>query len=176
MNPALLNSIIVNPTKFRENLRKQFSLNYDLPVKDATNIEISVYNWALQESVSLKIVKKWENKNFTQIYIDRMRSIFINLKNPEFRNKVLSHEILPRQVGFLSHPEMCPERWQALMEQQMKLDENRGKIKVTASTELFTCRKCRSKRCTYYELQTRSSDEPTSIFVSCLECNSKWKQ
>ena len=47
---------------------------------------------------------------------------------------------------------------------------------MEAVTDSFTCRKCRSKKCTYYELQTRSADEPMTLFITCIDCGTKWKQ
>ena len=40
---------------------------------------------------------------------------------------------------------------------------------------LFTCGKCKSKRTTYYQLQTRSADEPMTTFVTCKDCSKRWK-
>lgn len=176
MNPAVFNSIVNEPQKFRDHLRRQITTLYSLSEKDAANIEISIYNGTLQEATYLKIVKKWENKNFTQIYLDHLRSIFINLKNPEFLNRIVSGEIAPQQVGFLSHQEICPTRWSTLLEMKAKRDESRGQRPVTASTGLFKCRRCRSEKCTYYELQTKSGDESTDIFVQCSICLFNWKQ
>ena len=34
----------------------------------------------------------------------------------------------------------------------------------------FTCNTCKSKKTTYYPLQTRSAEEPMTTFVSCLNC------
>ena len=147
-----------------------------LSEKGAANIEISVYNYSLEEAHRQKIVKKWENRNFCQIYLDRMRSIYINLKNPEFMEKIMNGEFKEQQVGFMSHHEMCPERWRLLMEQKMKRDQNSQGTTLSASTDMFTCRKCQSKKCVYYELQTRSADEPSTIFVTCLNCGKNWKQ
>jgi transcription elongation factor S-II len=39
----------------------------------------------------------------------------------------------------------------------------------------FTCNRCKSKKTTYYQLQTRSADEPMTTFVSCLNCDKNWK-
>ena len=47
--------------------------------------------------------------------------------------------------------------------------------KIEASTDDFTCHKCKSKKCSYYQLQTRSADEPMTTFVTCLNCNARWK-
>lgn len=43
-------------------------------------------------------------------------------------------------------------------------------------SDLFTCEKCNSRRCTYIQLQTRSADEPMTTFITCLECNYRWKK
>ena len=38
------------------------------------------------------------------------------------------------------------------------------------------CSRCKKKtNCDYYQLQTRSADEPMTTFVTCLECNKQWK-
>jgi transcription elongation factor S-II len=45
----------------------------------------------------------------------------------------------------------------------------------TASIFLY-CSSCKKKtRCDFYQLQTRSADEPMTTFVTCLECDRKWK-
>ena len=75
----------------------------------------------------------------------------------------------------MTHQEMDPSRWQLLIEKKMKRDSSKFDKKVQASTDMFTCRKCKSKKCTYYELQTRSADEPATIFVTCLDCGKNWR-
>ena len=37
-----------------------------------------------------KIVKKWENSYFVQIYIDRLRTVYINIQNEELLFKLKS--------------------------------------------------------------------------------------
>ena len=39
----------------------------------------------------------------------------------------------------------------------------------------FKCRKCGSKKTDYYQLQTRSADEPMTTYVTCNNCGLKWK-
>lgn len=39
----------------------------------------------------------------------------------------------------------------------------------------FTCRKCKGTKTSHYALQTRSSDEPMTIFVTCLTCGARWR-
>ena len=45
----------------------------------------------------------------------------------------------------------------------------------TRSEGLFTCSKCKKNNTTYYQLQTRSADEPMTTFVSCLDCMKRWR-
>ena len=43
------------------------------------------------------------------------------------------------------------------------------------STDQFKCGKCGQRKCTYYQMQTRSADEPMTTFVTCTVCNNRWK-
>lgn len=40
---------------------------------------------------------------------------------------------------------------------------------------MFKCGKCKSKKTTYYQMQTRSADEPMTTYVTCLNCGQHWK-
>jgi transcription elongation factor S-II len=84
-------------------------------------------------------------------------------------------ELLPQTFAMMTHQEMNPAHWRTLIDQKIKRDANKFTTNIQASTDMFTCKKCKSKRCTYYELQTRSADEPATIFVTCLDCGKNWK-
>ena len=68
-----------------------------------------------------------------------------------------------------------PELIQELIDKKIKREASKFNTNIQASTDMFTCRKCKSKKCTYYELQTRSADEPATIFVTCLDCGKNWR-
>jgi len=171
----IVNSMIIgNPAVFRKNICDKLTPLLGDDVK-SINLEKAIFNYVLKECVSLKIIKKWDNQNFVQLYLDRLRSIYINLKNPELLSQLQSGEITPQTLAFMTHQEMNKERWKDLIEKKMKRDVSKFTTNTQASTDMFTCRKCRSKRCTYYELQTRSADEPATIFVTCLDCGKNWK-
>jgi DNA-directed RNA polymerase subunit M/transcription elongation factor TFIIS len=42
-------------------------------------------------------------------------------------------------------------------------------------SDTVVCNKCKSKKVVFYSLQTRSCDEPMTIFYTCMNCNKKWK-
>jgi transcription elongation factor S-II len=166
---------IVNPENFRDNVRRKLN-----PILDdenmVLNLEKGIFNYSLQEAGFRKIVKKWENPQFVQLYTDRLRTIYLNLKNKNLIEQLKSNEITPQGLAFMTHQEMNHEKWQDLMEKKRILDANKFNNNIQASTNLFTCGKCKSKRCTYYSLQTRSSDEPETIFVTCLDCGKNFKK
>ena len=165
---------IKNPTNFRSNICvKLCDIIGDEMI--SINLEKGVFNYAIKEGTSKKIIKKWDNSRFVQLYLDRLRSVYINLKNVELLDQIKSGEITPQTLAFMTHQEMNQTRWKELIEQKIKRDINKYETKIQAPTDMFTCRKCKSKRCTYYELQTRSADEPATIFITCLECGKNWK-
>jgi DNA-directed RNA polymerase subunit M/transcription elongation factor TFIIS len=163
---------ISNPTQFRQNLRTKFASL--IPEKTATNLEKAIFNYAIQEATKKKIIKKWENPFFAQIYTDRLRTIHRNL-NKDIIAVIQSGELTPQQFAFMTHQEMNPEHWTELIQKKVKRDASKFNTNIEASTDMYTCKKCRSKRCTYYEMQTRSADEPATIFVTCLDCGKHFR-
>ena len=169
-----MSKTIGSPEVFRKNVSSKINQILEDENK-SINLEKGIYNFTIIESDSKKIVKKWENPHFVQIYIDRFRSIYINLKNNDLLQQIKSNEITVQSVAFMSHQEFRPEHWSKMIEQKIKLDAAKYTVNIEASTDMFTCKKCKSKRCTYYELQMRSADEPATIFITCLDCGKHWK-
>ena len=179
-----MNRTIVDPTKFRLNVRNKFKVilkcvDEKSPLSIASgNMEKAIFNYAIKECRNRKIICKWDNPLFVQIYIDHLRSIHVNMKNPMNYELIVSQSIAPKDFVFMTHQEMNPSRWEELIKAKRIRDENKFNAKIEASTDMFTCPKstCRSKKCTYYELQTRSADEPATIFVTCLDCGKNFKK
>jgi transcription elongation factor S-II len=167
--------VIENPEKFRSNVRNK--LNELIQNENhSKNLEKGIYNWSLKESTQRKVIKKWDNLYFIEIYEEHLRSVYINLKNnPKLLETLVTEQVKAHEIAFMTHQEMKPERWTELIDKKMKLDRNKYEINMEASTDTFTCRKCKSKKCTYTQAQTRSADEPMTTFVSCINCGNRWK-
>ena len=165
---------IANPEQFRLNIRDKLNLILENE-KHSSNLEKGIFNYALKEATNRKVVKKWDNQYFVQIYLDRLRSIYINLKNTEILEQIKNGTIQAHIVAFMSHQEMRPDKWKELIEEKAKRDANKFEQNIEASTDTFTCRKCKGNKCTYYQMQTRSADEPMTTFCSCILCGNRWK-
>ena len=113
-------------------------------------------------------------------YKAKFRQLSFNLKdskNRDLRRAVLSGQIDPPDLVFLSPEELGSEERrlgnQKIREHAMWECE-RGQKNV-ASTDQFQCGKFKQRKCTYFQMQTRSADEPMTTFVTCTVCNSRWK-
>jgi len=144
--------------------------------KKARNIEKSIYNKCLEDATKRVIIKRWDNKMFVLTYIDKFKHVYFTIKNPEIMDKINKGIIKTSEIAFKNHEELYPEKWSILTEEKKFRLENKYFPKIEASTDSFICRKCKSTKCTYTQVQTRSADESMTIFVTCLDCKSRWKQ
>ena len=146
------------------------------------NIERSIYNYSIKKANENYIVKKWDNKKFKSIYFNKVRAVYTNLKsnsyvnNKSFVDRVKKNEIKTKDIANLKNHEVFPEYWKEKIDIKMKRDQMLFEMKPESMTDAFLCKKCKKRECSYYEVQTRSADEPMTVFVSCLNCKTRWRQ
>ena len=97
------------------------------------------------------------------------------MNNKKLLQTLISGEIKSHEIAFMTHQEMLPEKWDELIRIKSIRDKNKFEQNMEANTDRFTCRKCYSKKISYYQLQIRSSDEPMHISLTCLDCGLRWK-
>lgn len=107
------------------------------------------------------------------------RSKYLNLKEP--RNREFCASIYNGVIDVCSFIRMTGEQMksQELRELEAKILE-RSIIDATvakqeAETDIFFCNKCKQRKCSYRQLQTRSADEPMTTYVHCVVCGNNWK-
>jgi len=165
---------IINPNIFRKNVVDNLNLIIN-NIKISENLEKGIFNYSLKTSEEKNIIKKWNNDYFVTIYIQKFKMILYNLKNEIILNKLINKEFKAHELAFMTHPELRPDLWNDLIELKKIKDENKFTPKIEASTNDFTCSKCKSKKCTFYQMQTRSADEPMTTFVTCINCGNRWR-
>lgn len=128
--------------------------------------------------VETAMFEKWGRTNGPNKF--KYRSVMYNIRdpnNPDFRRKVLLGIFPPHSICELTPDDMASD---ARQQQNEKIKEKalfeceRGGP-PQASTNQFKCGRCGKHETTYYQLQTRSADEPMTTFVTCVNCNNRWK-
>ena len=167
----------------REYAREKFQEVFPgKPVK-AKHAEIAVYNWSVEQTKGRKYAVKggydfeepsWENKLFRSRYRHRLMSVLFNIKkNPDLMNRIKC-----KDLETLSSGQMWPEGPQGQTEKrirQREIDIELAKAKLEAEYEgILKCPKCKSNKTSYYQMQTRSADEPMTTYAQCI-CGHKWK-
>jgi len=140
------------------------------------NLEKRLFNWAVSTTRISGEIPSWENRAFRELYKLKFLNIQYNLQHSSnFKERLISGEIKPSSVTSMSATAMWPDgpTADAIHKRKEQLvDKEKTKEEIVG---LFTCGKCKSKRTTYYQMQTRSADEPMTTFVTCLNCEKRWK-
>jgi DNA-directed RNA polymerase subunit M/transcription elongation factor TFIIS len=167
----------------------------------ARNCERSVLNWTFKKFP--KDEAAWDNKHFRATYKQKLVNLLTEFKREKSKMVAMSLsttgdgvkvklDVTPQLVCRLQRKELESTKlaWypaeildpnglysQAMFNLKTKeLAMEAAKAKQDEDyAGMFKCGKCKSKKTTYYQMQTRSADEPMTAYVTCLDCNNRWK-
>jgi len=157
-------------------------LGAHLTETDRIDLEKGIYNASLIEADSKGIRKHWENPDFAILYKSAARRCIANLDpaayvaNSRLLTRLKEGEFPAHQVPFMSARELYPEHWQSLADEHMKRETLMLEGPQEEGSSMFTCNRCKKSKTRYWEMQTRSADEPMTIFIRCLNCGKEWRQ
>lgn len=164
------------------------------------NAEKSIYNWAVQQTRGQNDVASWENRLFRWRYkhkvlhllseLGRAPVVEAGLEVVDDRVNLqlklvpqLVHRIQRKQLDVKGLAKYPPDLlWPdgpfssmmfKLREKDMMMEAARAKEQDYNG--LFKCGKCKSTKTSYYQMQTRSADEPMTTYVTCKGCGNRWK-
>jgi DNA-directed RNA polymerase subunit M/transcription elongation factor TFIIS len=172
-----------NKHKVRDEFHNLLLNNIYMSPLEATDLEIGVFNCTIDYALSNKIQLSWKCQLFIDTYINIARSIYSNLKtNSYIGNKDLLKrmteykEFNPHMLPYMQCHNIFPERWKSIIDKNNLRIKEAYEFNIVAMSDMITCMRCKSKKVSYYELQTRSGDEASTLFMECLICGKKWKQ
>jgi transcription elongation factor S-II len=126
-------------------------------------------------------------------YVDKVRSIAFNLKNNmQLSLNLVFGAVTCDELVKMSAEELASEEQRKQRAEQDKKSNDSKRLdwdqanedKINAmcgitgdllNASLFTCGRCKSIKTTSTQKQTRSADEPMTVFVLCLNCGTRWK-
>lgn len=153
-----------------------------LPLKTVQLIEKGIYNYSINKCNEKSFIPLWDNMEFIEIYVSKTKNIFSNLKtnsyvkNVSLIEKLKKDIIKPYDLAFLDTYKLFPEIWTDILEEKTKIEKILKESLKESATDMFECPRCHKRKTIYCEVQTRSSDEPMTKFITCLECGCKWKK
>jgi len=174
-NEDILTTDLTNTeTQINETRVKMIDIFNTILNNDKSKIlEQEIINYCCGLGKERNISVSWENEVFKKIYINKCRSMYSNLQNNKNNSKLIKNI---ENVPYMSFQEINPKLWKRLLDNKYKRDKDLYEQTQEAMTDEFKCGRCKSRKCTYYELQTRSADEAMTTFITCLNCGNRWKQ
>lgn len=153
-----------------------------LTPSDILQLESSIYNGAIQQARRRNIVRSWTYPLFAHIYSMHAKHIAANFNpdsyvgNKELFDRYKNKEFAITDLAKMDIYELLPSRWKEQFENRQVREKRQLEGNRSMATDIFLCTKCWKRECTYYEMQTRSADEPMTIFITCLNCGKHWRQ
>ena len=174
-------------SEMRAYVRDKFTHIFNTSI--ATNLEKAIFNWSIRKTRNMNSKNSavgppsWENTTFVENYKRRFLTLKFNISHPEndLKEKIQNMtpndiHALPEQTAIQLFPNgPCARMYKERLEREITAELKKAQFDES-KCGLFTCGKCKSKKTTYYEMQTRSADEPMTAFISCLNCGKRWKQ
>lgn len=164
----------------KRTLKKLFGLLDKTQRKNKTIIKImqKVEEYICMYSAQNKSV---DDPHGLKYYVDKYVSVYTNLnpssyvRNENLLERLLNEEITPSKIVFGNAMELFPERWEKVLSDINEVNTLKSNSMEMPTTDIYKCYQCGQRKCIYVEQQTRSLDEPYTIFVKCMNCGNTWK-
>ena len=171
--------LLPNGPSRRNQVRKNLYKNLKFHLKNLNQEEI---NDLIEKVVNIEqtLFEKFKNEN---AYTNRALEIISNVKddkNYDFRDKIIKGEYKPEDLAIMDAFEMVNKNKKKEIQQNIENNINSVRSdwdeKHAPVTEgVYKCSKCGGKKTRQHEMQTRSADEPMTIFIHCVNCGNSWK-
>lgn len=164
-----------NPT--RQFVLERLATLLEIPETDTIciNLEKSILNHSVRKSSD----PAWENDKFANIYKHKFLQLQYNIRNsPVLKGWIVDKKVKSKDVIEMRPDDLWPDGPYAKTREKRIIREMRKAYLANEAKNqegFFTCARCKSKKTSYYQLQTRSADEPMTTFVTCHQCDRNWK-
>ena len=159
------------PDKDRKKCIKELTNFYDK--KNCSEIEKGIYDYTRQYC-------KCNNTDLTlaqSVYKHTLDNLLFNLESENRTIKKITSLIKKDKFNaynlpFLTPDELDEDNWYKII---MRKTTSEDKLKNLPTMEWKPCRDCKNIEYSYYQLQTRSADEPMTTFYICKQCGKTYK-
>ena len=144
--------------------------NILLDKEKSKEIENSIYEFSVNYAEANNF---FDIESLKEIYDHKVDDIIFNItdkNNIYLKLNILNNEV--KDIGYLPPHKLNPNLWDQIIKKREWIEYKKNNM---ATTDIYLCKKCGKRKCTFYQLQTRSADEPMTTFVDCQVCGNSWK-
>lgn len=136
----------------------------------SNDLENSIYNYSIEYI-------KHKNPNecyFETIYLTKYNELYraLNPNNTYIINGLYDGSISVEIFPYLKLCVLNKKKWDPIITRLEYIDRKKNTM---ATTDLYQCNKCKNRKCSIWQKQTKSADEPMTTFVLCAVCGTEWK-
>ena len=141
--------------------------------KLASAVEEALYESAMSRT-SLHEINIYKYQIFKQRYNYGLEFFILNLKH--FKEKLKKKEITVTDIFNKNPIDIFPEKWETSLIKKKEEEKFFYETHLVSNSKTTTCFKCKTINTFVQGKQTRSSDEPETMFYLCLTCGNTWKK
>ena len=93
-------------------------------------------------------------------------------KSNYLKNSIKKKNITPTNLCYLKPEELDPEKYKDIIQKKKLVEYKKNNM---ATSNAFTCKKCKASKCQISQRQTRRGDEPATVYITCTECDFSFK-
>lgn len=137
---------------------------------DAIALEYAIYDYICQDT-DLKDTRDY----FPMLYNTKLSDLAYNLNqrnSPKLLLDIVNGEIDIKRLPFLSPEELNIIMWMPIIKKREYVNHKRNNRETTKA---YKCYKCGERKCTVVEMLARSADEPMTQFITCQNCNYRFR-
>ena len=155
--------------KFR--IRGKSYLAEYLPPNMAIELEDYIFKYSKEYMNSSDL----NSDHFKSIYNTKIYDIHHNLNpinSPTLLSDILNKKICLKTIPYAQSKDLNPTIWDPIIKKKDFIEYKKNNM---ATSDAYECRRCKQRKCKVFLLQTRSADEPMTIFVQCENCNTSFR-
>lgn len=111
------------------------------------------------------------------IYKDSLQNILFNCEQDhptiqKIKKSINKKKYNPYNIAFLRPDELNKDNWMKII---LRRDTTEDKLNNLPTLEWKPCHVCKNVEYFYYQMQTRSADEPMTVFYICNKCKTTYR-
>ena len=144
-----------NAHEYRDFTRQVFEQLGLAPI-EARDLEIGIFNYAIDYASENNIVCSWSFELFRDVYISKARSIYANLKkdiyikNTQLVERLRDNVFKPHEIAVMKPDVLFPDKWKNIIDQELMRNKVAYEITEVSMTDKVICGKCKKNKISYY--------------------------